>query len=243
MANVFVFITLFFCIGGIGTLVANRNKPPEVRRQRWLKFFTYLLLVAFLVVVLVHNTLWFRWVAFLVVGIGFWELWKVRREGLAAGLNPGAGFHLAAFALLALFGWGFWNMATHMNSRALVVTFLLVFMFDGFSQISGQVFGRHKLFPAISPGKTAEGLLGGLAITLLTAVLFYDPSLYCWPPLPTGLLIAAAALGGDWLTSFYKRKHGVKDYSSLIPGHGGVLDRFDSWIPAGALAWWAGLFY
>lgn len=243
MADIFIFITIFFCIGGIGTLAGNRNKPPEIRRQRWLKFFIYLLLVAFLVVLLAYKTPWFRWAALLILGIGFWELWKVRRQGLAAGLDPGAGFHLTAFALLAVFGWGFWGMATRMEGPALLLLFLLVFIFDGFSQISGQIFGRHKLFPVISPGKTVEGLLGGLAITLFTSYFFYEPTLYRWNPLTAGLFIAAGAMGGDWLTSFYKRKHGVKDFSNLIPGHGGMLDRFDSWIPAGALAWWVGVFY
>lgn len=242
MSDVFLFIATFFCLGAIGTLAANRNKPPEVRRQRWLKFFTYLLLVAFLVFLLVYKTSWFRWVALLVVGIGFWELWKVRREGLSAGLHPGPGLHATAFFLLALFGWGFWGMASRMNSSALVVIFLMVFTFDGFSQISGQVFGRHKLFPVISPGKTVEGLIGGLVMTLITALLFCTPDICRWPPLLAGLFIAAGALGGDWVTSFYKRKHGVKDYSALIPGHGGILDRFDSWLPAGAGAWWAGVF-
>lgn len=75
-----------------------------------------------------------------------------------------------------------------------------------------------------------EGLIGGFAIALVTAFLV-------WNTLLTPIIICVGALAGDLLASYYKRKCGVKDYSNLIPGHGGVLDRFDSLIFACVVTW------
>jgi phosphatidate cytidylyltransferase len=243
MPDIFFFITIFFGIGAAGTFAGSRKHTPTVRRERWLKFFVHLVLVYAVVSVLVFWPDWFRWVALLIVLGGAVELVKVQREGLAAGQHPGMLFHLVTFVMYAGMGWGFWRMAEAWDSKALVALFILVFTFDGFSQVFGQMFGRRKLFPVVSPGKTVEGLLGGLLMTQLTAWFYCRPELSNWSFIAAGLFVSAGALLGDWLASYYKRKHGVKDFSALIPGHGGILDRFDSWMVAGALGWVVGLFY
>jgi phosphatidate cytidylyltransferase len=120
---------------------------------------------------------------------------------------------------------------------------LILSIFDGFSQITGQLLGRTKLFPKISPNKTVEGLIGGALIALLSALVF--KSLIIGTPLKAILLaavIAVFAFAGDAAKSIYKRKYNVKDFSNLIPGHGGFLDRFDSLIAAGAGVALLGLF-
>lgn len=97
---------------------------------------------------------------------------------------------------------------------------------------AGRAFGRHKLAPRVSPGKTLEGLLGGLllAVLVLAAILSINPELrtlwWQW-----GLVVAFTALAsvlGDLLESMIKRHQGVKDSGTLLPGHGGLLDRIDS---------------
>lgn len=96
---------------------------------------------------------------------------------------------------------------------------------------SGRRFGRHKLAPAVSPGKSWEGFWGGLAASVLFAALIWW--LY-WEQLPLTVLLVVAALTvlasvlGDLLESMVKRYRGVKDSSNLLPGHGGVMDRLDS---------------
>jgi len=97
---------------------------------------------------------------------------------------------------------------------------------------SGRRFGRHKLAPAVSPGKSWEGFWGGLASSLLVAVLAWR---LLWPEaiaLPALLIVAAitvlASVLGDLLESMVKRERGVKDSSNLLPGHGGFMDRLDS---------------
>ncbi|KAF0814377.1 Phosphatidate cytidylyltransferase [Andreprevotia sp. IGB-42] len=105
---------------------------------------------------------------------------------------------------------------------------------DSFAYFSGKAFGRHKLAPAISPGKSWEGAIGGaVAVAIYVAVL--PKSLYphaaalpLWAWLLLGVLLTAASIVGDLLESLFKRQAGLKDSSKLLPGHGGVLDRIDS---------------
>ncbi|MGV3346836.1 phosphatidate cytidylyltransferase [Enterobacteriaceae bacterium LUAb1] len=113
----------------------------------------------------------------------------------------------------------------------LLYVMFLVWGADSGAYLFGKMFGRHKLAPSVSPGKTWEGFLGGLVTSALIAGLFG-----LWAPLnvsPGILLICsvAAALAsvlGDLTESMFKREAGIKDSGRLIPGHGGILDRIDS---------------
>ncbi len=96
---------------------------------------------------------------------------------------------------------------------------------------SGSTFGRRKLAPSVSPGKSWEGFWGGLALSMLLALAVWW---FCWRtlPLPAWLLVVActvlASVLGDLLESMIKRQRGVKDSGTLLPGHGGIMDRLDS---------------
>lgn len=95
----------------------------------------------------------------------------------------------------------------------------------------GTLFGRRKLTPTISPNKTVEGLIGGLACSVLTAFAaraWFLPSFTTVDCVTLGLLLAAVGLAGDLAESAMKRSAGVKDSGGLLPGHGGMLDRLDS---------------
>jgi phosphatidate cytidylyltransferase len=107
---------------------------------------------------------------------------------------------------------------------------IVAFGTDVFAYFTGYLFGKHKLCPAISPKKTVEGAVGGLlGSVLLTFAFFYffSPDLILHG-LWIGLLGSIFSQVGDLVASMFKRKLGVKDYGTLIPGHGGILDRFDS---------------
>lgn len=235
MPDIFIYVSLFFAVGAAGTYAGGRKHPPEERRARRLKFGVHMVIVYTLVSVLVFWPQHFRWLALLILAAGALELRKVREEGPKTGPKPGALFYLIAFGLYALSGWGFWRMACDWPGPRLIALFIIVFCFDGFSQVGGQVFGRRKLFPIVSPGKTVEGLIVGTLVALLTAWFYVTPEVYKGHFAVAGLYVSAGAVAGDWLASYYKRRHGVKDFSAVIPGHGGILDRFDSWIFAGAL--------
>lgn len=120
-----------------------------------------------------------------------------------------------------------------------------IWLADIAAYFSGRRFGRHKLAPSISPGKTWEGAVGGTV-----AVVLYGLCLSPWFPaaLPKNLLwlsialvaFAAVSIVGDLFESLLKRQAGLKDSSSILPGHGGVLDRIDSLtstLPLAAAAW------
>jgi phosphatidate cytidylyltransferase len=126
---------------------------------------------------------------------------------------------------------------------------LVVWLADIGAYFAGKAFGRHKLAPAISPGKTWEGAIGGwLAVLLVAAVAFglhaFEPTLYsallehlgAVRTLVTLTVLVLFSVIGDLFESMLKRQAGVKDSSGLLPGHGGVLDRIDALLPVLPLA-------
>lgn len=118
----------------------------------------------------------------------------------------------------------------------LIAVLLIVWFADGGAYFAGKVFGRVKLAPAISPGKTWEGVVGGLVLVGALAVgaaLWLDLEIAV--VLPFFLAVAAISIVGDLTVSMFKRTAGVKDSGSLFPGHGGVLDRVDSVAAAAPL--------
>ena len=121
------------------------------------------------------------------------------------------------------------------NGRFLLLLAVgIIVLADVGGYIVGKTFGRHKLAPTISPGKTWEGLFGGMALqgllVLLLALIFTDINLLnlCLLVFP----VAICSVIGDLFESMLKRQRGVKDSSNLLPGHGGVLDRLDGVMPA-----------
>ncbi len=112
----------------------------------------------------------------------------------------------------------------------LLVVLLGVWGFDGAAFFSGRYFGRHKLAPEISPSKTWEGVIGGLALSIIASlVLTVVPLHVPWYfAILLGVLIGMAATLGDLAESLIKRQTHVKDSGQIMPGHGGMLDRIDS---------------
>lgn len=104
---------------------------------------------------------------------------------------------------------------------------------DSLAFYTGKTFGKTPLAPSISPKKTVEGFVGGLAGAVLTAVAFahfFMPGFALGHAVAVGLIAGLAGPMGDLAESSLKRRMGVKDSGSLIPGHGGALDRIDSWL-------------
>jgi phosphatidate cytidylyltransferase len=112
----------------------------------------------------------------------------------------------------------------------IMLVFCLLWVNDIFAYLTGKLLGKHKLYYRISPGKTIEGSLGGLIFTIIAMIVFAHYA--DWLPISEGVGIAAIAVVfgtlGDLSESMLKRQAGVKDSGRLIPGHGGILDRFDS---------------
>jgi phosphatidate cytidylyltransferase len=112
---------------------------------------------------------------------------------------------------------------------------------DTFAYFVGRAVGRHKLAPHISPGKTVEGAVGGLVGAVVAALIVRIYS--SWMPTKDavilGLVIGVVGQWGDLFESTVKRDFRVKDSGRILPGHGGILDRFDSFLFASFVAYWA----
>jgi phosphatidate cytidylyltransferase len=142
------------------------------------------------------------------------------------------GFVYALVPALALL----WIRDRADNGLALLLwVFMVTWSVDIGAYLVGRSFGRRKLAPAISPGKTWEGFYGGVALATIASTIWVLVT-----ELPQLLIIAApifaaAAQGGDLFESWMKRKAGVKDSGSWLPGHGGLLDRLDGLVPVAVL--------
>lgn len=120
------------------------------------------------------------------------------------------------------------------NDRMLLAMFIFIWTFDTGAFLVGSAIGRHRLFERISPKKSWEGVVGGIALAMLVAWglhhyaddFFSGPSLKIW--LGMAAIVAVFSTLGDLFESLLKRTAGVKDSGRLIPGHGGILDRIDS---------------
>ncbi|REK88414.1 phosphatidate cytidylyltransferase [Streptomyces inhibens] len=122
-----------------------------------------------------------------------------------------------------------------------VMTFLLLTVVsDTGAYAVGWRFGKHKLAPRISPGKTREGLVGAVLFAMVAGALcmeFLIKHGAWWQGLLLGLAVAASATLGDLGESMIKRDLGIKDMGTLLPGHGGIMDRLDSLLPTAPVVW------
>lgn len=172
------------------------------------------------------------WVPLWTLSAVFWlvvaPLWLWQRWSLAGSalIGYGVGWLLLVptwAAMLALHGRSPWLLLSAMA---------LVWVADTGAYFVGRAFGRHKLAPAISPGKTWEGVIGALvSVAIYGALVFSFGSAPSTVGLPLALsvtLFTAVSIVGDLFESLAKRQVGVKDSSGLLPGHGGILDRIDS---------------
>lgn len=121
-----------------------------------------------------------------------------------------------------------------------LIPFVIAFLSDTGAYFTGLKFGKHKLAPVISPKKTIEGVIGGVVTAVLGMVIYclflevlFGMDVNYIYALLYGILGTAAGVFGDLCFSVVKRTAGIKDYGNLIPGHGGVLDRFDSMMLVG----------
>ncbi|MES2588355.1 MAG: CDP-archaeol synthase [Bacteroidota bacterium] len=157
------------------------------------------------------------------------ELWRKKPEPLVNIATGIFGFIYLLFPfsliLILLF------VSTH-SFPVLIGMFLLIWTNDTFAYFSGRFFGKTKLFERISPKKTWEGTIGGVIFTILVGFLIgltnNSTNMIFW--IVSAIIIAPTSIFGDLLESLFKRNLKIKDSGTILPGHGGILDRFDATI-------------
>ncbi len=133
-----------------------------------------------------------------------------------------------------------------LSTKLLLFFLVVLFGSDAGAYFAGRAMGKHKLAPAISPGKTVEGLIGGLiaagAFAALCTWLFFPELPYKWA-VPLAVVMAAVGVLGDLTESAMKRGSKTKDAASILPGHGGLLDRLDSLLLNAPILYYFARFY
>lgn len=153
-------------------------------------------------------------------------------------------FALSVYAALPFTALIYLRRADHGLYLCLLV-FIISWMTDTFAYFTGYFFGKHKLAPIVSPKKTIEGSVGGTLLAVAACIGYgYLISVLDDAVTPnylalalTGLILSIVSQLGDLAASAVKRNYGIKDYGNLFPGHGGILDRFDSVIAVSTFMW------
>ena len=230
--TLFYIIMLFFFLGGVGTYFTGRKQNPPERKKSWLKYFIYFIIIILLYVFICFTVKIFPWICGLIIVAGFFEIIRLKKN------NPQkmTVFYVILLAYV-LISTGFYFFST-LPQSILLYTLFIVCTFDAFCQIAGQLFGKNKICSQISPNKTYEGLSGGLFMSVFTFLVIGKilefSAIYT---IIVGFGICVFSFTGDLAASWIKRRYGVKDFSSALPGQGGFLDRFDSFITAGAFVY------
>ena len=180
----------------------------------------------FLSYIPLSPSFFFNFGLIIIFGISIYELIKLRVFSLQSLLA----FILIVTAILCLYLY-------ELERSLILIAVMISVATDAFAFFAGKVLGRNKIFPIISPNKTLEGTIGGIVssvvINSLMITLIFQNSFKTFDAIILTLMIficAVAAVFGDLLISSIKRQANLKDTGSLIPGHGGLLDRIDSHI-------------
>lgn len=211
----------FFALAAIASAVKIfRTGDKAFARELITKYIVYSAIVALMSYVIMADNFTISLAAILVITvISGIELYAAVKN-LPAGWLWLIGYMAVAASAIMVF--------TKLHYTLLLMAYLFVVVFDGMSQTGGQLFGKRKLAPDLSPNKTWEGLISG--ILFASAALAFTSSATIGTAIQYCIIFSVLALAGDLAGSKIKRLAGLKDFGKTLPGHGGVLDRFDSFL-------------
>ena len=175
---------------------------------------------------------------FVAAGLWMYHLYDLWRNGMTSPTRSVTAFAYGVVSLI-----GAWAALVYLHGSSdfgpawTIAAMAVVWAADSCAYFAGKTWGRHKLAPEISPGKTIEGVVGGLVgsgvlAALMGAFLPGGEGIPLWAWVLASVVAAAVSVGGDLYESRLKRHAGVKDSGTLLPGHGGILDRIDGLLPA-----------
>ena len=232
--KILLYIEAYFIIGIIAMYAGSKHASRDEKRGRWIKLIVYFFIVHSTLAIILVEAPYFIILTALVLLIGLFEVIHTFYKYSVKHAQKEQIKRISAIYIITAIGMTFFSMETGME--IILYVYLIVGVFDGYSQLTGQLFGKHALAKKISPNKTIEGSIGGLIIALLSGILLRSfPMFSMAEALGFTVVICIGGLFGDLMASYVKRLYQIKDFNKIIPGHGGFLDRFDSFIGAGAL--------
>jgi phosphatidate cytidylyltransferase len=233
--NKFTFLTLllvfgFLCLYEFNKLIGQKNRPSYV-------IFTALIFAFGFMDVLIESAFGINEASQILHVISIFVLLFLTRDLFSSKSLPklltnryiNTTFYISGgIVFLALIAF---NFGTY-NPNIIIGMFVLIWINDSFAYFVGSNYGRQKLFESVSPKKTVEGFLGGVFFSAIGSFFIFkftnELQFTSW--LVLSVLVSVFGTIGDLIESKYKRQAGVKDSGTLMPGHGGVLDRLDSAI-------------
>lgn len=236
MAGPYIFTSLCLIFSGIALYEYSKLNPQTF--HKWLLRYVFVcsgIIVFILINIIIYEEviLFISVFVFIFILTGFlFVIFRknIKRLQLSRVFIFGIIYASVPFALLPKFY--FKNDLVVQDIELLLGFFAILWSNDIFAYLIGSLFGRVKFFESISPKKTWEGTIGGMIFSLLTAFFIsrYTVSFDQINWLVLGIIISIFATFGDLFESALKRRVGIKDSGKIIPGHGGVLDRFDGMI-------------
>lgn len=233
MHIIFYFTIGCAIVGAMGVGIANLNADGDVMRRRWTRYYSYIFTT--LVVIISIFTKLVSILTILIMLAGYFEIiravMKYKQKNFPMLISAMAGYTLIAM--------GFLFFSFIFNPYFLFSIYLQVLMFEVFSQVAGTWLGRRAIVPEMARSKTVEGVIGGFIFCVITALIVSGMlNVTLAVSLFIGVLTATAAVTGDLLASWFKRRMHIKQYSKLLPGQGGFLDRFDKYMVTGMAYYW-----
>jgi phosphatidate cytidylyltransferase len=233
---IFAIVVSAFCMNEFYNLFERAKKPPGLL-TKWIGGFNFEKLIFISVSSLIVLSFYFEKINFVLILFFLMfiyliiaELAKKVKHFESIGTWILAIFYISIpFGLSALMASS--KFVIMFGANYTLITIIMIWVSDTFAFWGGKSFGKHKLAPSISPKKTWEGSAFGIIFTIITGLVMYifcDQTLGLLNILIISVIVGLTAQIGDLFESHLKRSAEVKDSSQLIPGHGGVLDRFDS---------------
>ncbi len=227
---------------GLMSAVAAYELLYRTELVREPRLIIYSAIAAFLLPIWCHSELQYGWALLLVLAFTGTLFGEMMASHIKTPFEQVGYCYVAGLLIPFLFSSIVRIHNSELGDRVVIIPFILAFASDSGAYFAGRFFGTHKLAPVISPKKTVEGAVGGVMAAILGMLIYAVIMQFLFKmqvnyslAVVYGLLGSLGGMFGDLCFSVIKRQTGIKDYGNLIPGHGGILDRFDSMMIVGPL--------